>query len=1063
MSTIEELQTAVLVSLDPTTEPLQREHALAYCQSVRASSNGWAFALQSLTRNVRPEVAFWCLQVVYEVITDPSRYPCSMSPQQLEAIRSTLLSYLSQIVYPEQFPHSQQTRIPRFLYNKAAALVVALLAADYPHAWPDAFRACVLTLVIASPEGAQKPSITYNSVFMFFRILRALDDFVTSIRAAQLSDVHRSTSVRVKDAMREDCIAKIVDVCTGLLREPEFACHALDILGRYIEWVDVSLIVRSSILTPLYEAIISTKECKWRGAAAACLRSIVLKRMDLNSKAQLMRTLNIDTLIGAIRADVIVENDEGSVDSGLNLQGGHVEVAGLINILATTALNIMKSAWKANSIAASSVDPVSPELAQYVASVAQRALPVALQFLDEDTEDGTGAQTLECVTSYVNVYGQASQEGNGMTNAESMTMMCKILMVVEERGRFAADIDPTDENSERTRVFCELKNVLVKKVFTSVARLFCGLCVDFVKALYTKAREAGDISRLELGLSMVVALTGVGGIGGDSNLTNELYAYIIATPPKCLDFSVVQPLNGGTGPLTIVQIHQLELVSRNYFEIVGRCSKILLGKGDAGLLSGVLNIIFDGRGLGHLSSEAVRSHAAHALVKIAKPLRGVISLEHVETAVQAAQGHVFPVEEDIESQRWKNQMVIFETVGYLLGTDQNRDGSVRLVFAMLKPIVEGLNSLGGGMRCVSYIAAAGYLSKGFGGDSKVMSVNTGKEGDKAVVEDVVKTNRGMGKDMLDVWIWCIDAVVKVGWASFRVGDEKWLPEMRMKLLFFLHRMVDTVGPHVIPYLKKIGEPLLKWGLSGAELKEMVSLMSQSAIKFREQFEVVAVMVHVPIVQHMERASFSMNSRTLMVVSEGDREALDVLKACLYWVNVVSGCGLIDILIRPEQQQVILTVMQKLVLYAVCEDIDVRVAGGVMRTAWMTLGRMIGQWGNRGNEGLLKGFDDFVFKEVVEAMVWSAVKSVVFRSGDYNSGQALSVMNDVVKVQRVCAKQYGGLFTNELYKVLTGHAISISQQDCIVYVQQLNSKDANDALVCSSAWSGMMQRVRSKRC
>lgn len=123
---------------------------------------------------------------------------------------------------------------------------------------------------------------------MFFRLLRSLDDDVTSVRAAQVSDTLRAVSVRAKDAMRQDCIFSIIDVCTDLLREPKFSYHAFDILARYVECIYISVAVRDRILTPMYEDITSPEACKCRGASAAPLRSLVQKRMDLSSKAQFL-------------------------------------------------------------------------------------------------------------------------------------------------------------------------------------------------------------------------------------------------------------------------------------------------------------------------------------------------------------------------------------------------------------------------------------------------------------------------------------------------------------------------------------------------------------------------------------------------------------------------------------------------------------------------------------------------------------------------------------------------------------------------------------------------------
>lgn len=1174
---MEDLQAAVLACLDPTADPTLKQRALTYCQDIRNSPDGWAFVLQSLSLSMKPEVAFWCLTVVHDVISNPTRYPVSLSAEQRAALRSTLIAYLANVVYPERVVKAGTTaetiQLPNFLLNKVAQPVVALIAVDYPHAWPLAFSDCVLPLVgrrrqlsnqpnsvsngylnqanggpsqaNAMPNNTDSPfsttEVTYGSVGMFLRLLRAIDDDATSVRIAQVSDAHRITSVRVKDAMRDDCVTDIIQICADLIREPKFASQALDIIGRYIEWIDVGLVVQEHILKHIYEAITTHNECPFRSAAAACLRAIVQKRMSVGAKANLLRMLDIDALLGAIRADVIIANDEDNVDAEVNLQSGLVEVASLINVIAIIALDCVKAVCKVGNSsdagnstskgnqnqAAPTVADVDPELLAYVGNVARHALPLSLQLLDDNTEEEAGpTQTLECVTAYVNVYGQLVRNGAIPSTHENVAVIGVVLNAIEERGRFPNDLDPSDENSERGRAFAELRKALVKRVFGSIGRWFTQLCVEFVKQLYGKAREPGtdgtnsDVSRMELALSLVISLISV---SGDDAKVQEICAFVLGYPPECMQLSSAaglyqQAINGmdrnnSTLSTTVHARQQLVLlVSNNYFEVVARSAKILVSDSEGQVVSTVLKVIFDERGLGHLHSEGVRSKAASALVKISKPLRGMMSHGHVEAIVRAAHDHIFPVEEDVSSQRWKNQMQMFETVGYLLGTTQNRDTVqvVQLVYVILKSIVDGVMSRQF-MSCVAYIGAAGYLSKGFGGDSKyIKAVGNGKENHNSgsKTNDIMTAAQGsnpsssvvppggtggaingggvgtgtrvvlvrnekkvaMSNDLKKVWVECIEGVLKGSEACLNHGEDPWMVEMRLKVVFFLHRMVDTVGTDVIWYLQQVVPRLLRFGSSPSELREVMSLMCQSTIKFRLQFASVTDKVEAEIVERVQLLSFSIDEQSGMAVSEADREMVEVMRVFMYWVNVMVSCELMDRWWDDHRQPhttgappsassiptvsdgsktnhdagrhqgddcrqgMLSVVMQWVMRNAVGAHMDVRVASSVMRMAWQTIGCMIERWG--GDTQRFGGMQDFVMHQVATGCVKTIVMASLFRTRDYSNGEVLNVVTEIVRVQSRCVRRYGAQFADAVFAHI-GHAVS--QLDWTVYLTDLTKK------------------------
>ncbi|PXF48721.1 Exportin-T [Gracilariopsis chorda] len=1018
---MEELSAAVLICLNPQIDRNVAGQALAYCQSIRQSQDGWAFVLQHLSTAMRPEVAFWCCQVLHEIVANPSRYPVQFSPEQRSALRAKLLTYFREVICPSKASNVSTTGMgkhPRFLLNKLSQVVAALIASDYPLEWGDAFQGTIMPLVSA------KEITTDESVGMFLRLLRALDEDVTSIRASQLSEHHRVTSVRVKDAMRDDCVASIVKKCGELIMQPRYISAAFDIVARYVEWIDIGLLLQDAIISPMYTAITSQQECPARGAAAYALRCVILKRMNSELKINLLRTLQIDKLLQSIPAELICSISETETNPDLSIHSSQVEVASLVSTVCMTVLDVLKECLKEKN--ANMLDNSARE---FTTNVAQFALSQALRLTNENTEDGS-SQVLQCVSAYVNVFTRIAKSSNANINAGAINAISSILEIVEKRALMPVDHDPHDDGSDGNNSFSEQRKVLLKSVFRSVVRATPELCVNFVKGLLTKASETGDIRLTELSLSTLLVLTST--VPDDPNVV-EVRRSVIANPPSCMLFSTDIPLSAMNREQR-ARNNQLELIAITYFDLVARSYRLFLTRTDTQLLSSVLPVFFDGRGLSHRSSQPIRSQAAYSLLKLARPLRTVVTTTHLDAVLNAAHAHLFPMKSDTSSQEFKNQMLIFETVGYLLGTDHKRQDTLQYLTAILKPLMEGVQS-NPGSASVAYISASGHLSKGFGGDSKplLLIINDpdqgkgselGKRsfagGEENPTKDVkVQRVSPLSPEMQAVWTACLETVIKASVVCFAPSRDASVADLRLKLLFFLHRMVDTVGSNVLPYLEQVLPELLKGCDSPLELRDVIILASQALTKFGESFEAVAMRIYVPIVQKVHQHSYSLDSNTLMAISEEGREAVEMHRAYTYFLHAIVGTSLIRVLLHESNQAVIQTVMNSLLASAVGESLDVRVAGSVMKMSLHMLGQMVENWTSSAANGIGSsiptGFVEFAVEKISTASVLAGVKGTIFRYGDYDSGQSVSVLTEMTTVQRLCANHLGRPFAEFILK------------------------------------------------
>lgn len=1032
---MERLASAVLISLDPGRDPALRKQAYDYCQNLRNSKDGWAFVLENLSAAMRPEVAFWCLGVIQETLDDPSRYPVLFSADQVAAIRVKILEYFSIATYPERYTNGttevEPRRFTNFLLNKLAQVVVSLIAADYPQTWGNAFHDTIFPLADSAA--------TASSTIMFFRLLRTLDEDVTSIRATQINENKRKTSIRVKDAMRDDCIVELVGKCTVLLSVPNFTSSAFDILGRYVEWVDIGLIAHEEILSPMYAAITFPTYRDARPAAAAALRAIVLKRMEGTAKIELMKALKIETLLRSIPIKQICANEEELGDPELPTQSGQVEVAALVNTTAVVALDILKEILKGKSL-----QQDSGKVASEAGAIAQVALPVALGFLNESVDQETSSQILKCVTTYVTVFSRATRSDGSRTPGDGISAMVAILKAVEERALIPKEFDPQD--IEKDHPFAELRAVLLKSVFRSVVRAFGELCLDFMKNLFAKASASGDVPRIELAFAMLLVFLTESPETPD---VNDLQQKVIENPPNCMKFGTdvaVESLD----KLQRVQKHQLELVSQTYFALVARSSRLFLRQDDTTLLTAVLPVFFDERGLGHRSSEAVRSCAAHSLLKLTRPLRYMISKNHLEAILRAVQVYMFPLADNMKAL--SDQLLVFETTGYLLGTDVRWKESIQYLSAILQPLLRGLQT-NIGDDAVAYIMAAASLSKGFGGDSRpLLLLRESEQPDSPDSSSDAAMNGGssgrevnsqratpLALDLQRMWIACLEAVLMSSEPCLELSTRH--VELRSKLLGFLHRMVDTIGAAVLPYFDKLLPELLNTSSTPVELRDVMIVVSQVVTKFGAASETVAGHVYVPIVEKVHQHSFDLDPKTMQAVSEESRETVEMHRAYTYFLHALMRTKLIELLVLPNHLPLLQRVMVSLLASALGEALDSRVAASVMKMSLHMLGQMVKRWAvpqadESGKSGP-PGFQEFALKQISNAAVMSGVQGTVFRFGDYESGQALAVLTEIVTLQRTCASHLGQAFAKALQ---AGPWSTLPQEKVNAYLSALFSSD-----------------------
>jgi exportin-T len=144
-------------------------------------------------------------------------------------------------------------------------LVLELLRVDYPSSWPSFFHDLVSTL-------GQGPGM----VDMFARVLLQLDEEIISMEVPR-SQEEGATSMRVKDAIRESCIALLVDTVHKAVLNyqesaPALAGNLLEVFSRFITWVDIGLVANEHWMSLLVGSLSSPSEAVRSGALDCVLQ-----------------------------------------------------------------------------------------------------------------------------------------------------------------------------------------------------------------------------------------------------------------------------------------------------------------------------------------------------------------------------------------------------------------------------------------------------------------------------------------------------------------------------------------------------------------------------------------------------------------------------------------------------------------------------------------------------------------------------------------------------------------------------------------------------------------------
>ncbi|KAF9966276.1 pre-tRNA nuclear export protein [Mortierella alpina] len=299
---MDHIEEAVACALSPTADPALKQQATQYCEQVKASPDGWQSCLTLYIREPKsaPETRMFCLQVVEEVLMTRSN---TLDESRLNYFRQTFMDYIQREFVNDGLDNTLSSE-PSYLKNKFAHAVALLFRQTYLKSWPTFFTD-MLSLIAALPQSSGKSNM--KMVDLFLRILMSIDEEVVNTLTSRISSKEEnSLNINIKDRMREQDVPRLANAWYELLteykeRSLDFAEMLLRIVGVYVAWIDISLIVNERFVSLIYSFLMSSSI---RNAAADCLTDIIKKGMKPLDKLQLISILGIVDVLQQIDLSV---------------------------------------------------------------------------------------------------------------------------------------------------------------------------------------------------------------------------------------------------------------------------------------------------------------------------------------------------------------------------------------------------------------------------------------------------------------------------------------------------------------------------------------------------------------------------------------------------------------------------------------------------------------------------------------------------------------------------------------------------------------------------------------
>lgn len=271
---------------------------MEYLTQVKDSSDGWQACLSLFPRQPPADefTRIYTLDVINSAIQ-------RNDPQAIAIIKEEFLKYVRQNYTIPNVIDSNP------IQNKVAQTFTLLFLTSYTSNWTSFFDD-ILALTCAG--GSEERRENASGVRFFLRIMISVHDEIADVLVSRSQeDANRNQTL--KDVIRGQDVNKLVTCCNQILVQYRNSDKAivdacLRVIGKWVTWIDIGLVVNQTLVQFLYEVISSEGEL--RETAIITLTEIASKKMPGPAKLELINFLGLDSLLAGVEAGLETSSDD---------------------------------------------------------------------------------------------------------------------------------------------------------------------------------------------------------------------------------------------------------------------------------------------------------------------------------------------------------------------------------------------------------------------------------------------------------------------------------------------------------------------------------------------------------------------------------------------------------------------------------------------------------------------------------------------------------------------------------------------------------------------------------
>jgi exportin-T len=185
-----------------------------------------------------------------------------------------------------QMQMNRKANEKNFITRKAAQLFALVSLIDFPNRWPSFFNDLMVTC-----------SWSIGNADFYLKTLLAIDCEIVDRELPRTPEESNIITI-YKDSIRTHCVNDLVESWFLLLKEhsnknAEITCQTLEVIGAYISWIEINLIVNNRFVEFFSYAL---GQVDLRETTCACLEEIINKGMDIGAKLKLIDYLWINVI-----------------------------------------------------------------------------------------------------------------------------------------------------------------------------------------------------------------------------------------------------------------------------------------------------------------------------------------------------------------------------------------------------------------------------------------------------------------------------------------------------------------------------------------------------------------------------------------------------------------------------------------------------------------------------------------------------------------------------------------------------------------------------------------------